>query len=223
MIAFVASKLIAVLLGTTRWRRIDHGGLEYATSGQPAIFVMWHGRLLGLPEMVKTTKISVLVSHSRDGRIISRMAADFGIGSIWGSGSKNSLSGYREMRRHLASGKSICITPDGPRGPARKAAMGAISLAKSSGVPLVPMAWSSTNMKKVNSWDSMALPKLFGKGVTICGAPIHIPKNIDATTLEKLCLKLEDAINTVTAEADMTYGHSIDHEKQRYGPHKGKR
>ena len=222
-IAFVTSKVIGFFLATNRWDTIDHGGYEYAKSGSPVIFVFWHGRLLGLPIMLRKTPISVLVSHSRDGRIISKIGRDFGIETIWGSGSKNSLSGYREMRRHLSAGKHIGITPDGPRGPARKAALGAIALARASGIPLVPMSWSSKKMKKFNSWDHIAMPKPFGRGVRIYGAPIHIAKDANDAEQATSCRALEDAINAVTAEADMMYGHSIDHAERRYGPSKGKR
>ena len=65
-----------------------------------------------------------------------------GVKAVWGSSNRNALSGLRGLKRVLDTGKVATITPDGPRGPARKAAMGPVALAQLTGKPILPVAWA---------------------------------------------------------------------------------
>ena len=217
------STLLKLLLATIRWKTIDHGGKALVEKGQPVIFVNWHSRLLSIPAMLGGKyPTAYIISPSRDGRAISGMVAPLGVETIWGSKSQKAISGYRDMRRRLQAGFHVGITPDGPRGPARKAAPGAVTLAKASGVPLVPIAWSTSRMKRFDSWDRLALPKPFSRGVFVFGSPIYLNKDTTEDTILAECINLEDAINDVTAEADLYFGHSADHVIERYGVEKKK-
>lgn len=221
---WLAGIVLKILLMTIRWRSRDLGGKALIDKGNAVIFVNWHSRLLAVPSMIgRHYPTAYIISPSRDGRMISGMVASLGVETIWGSKSQKALSGYRDMRRRLMAGQHVGITPDGPRGPARKAALGAVSLAKTSGAPLVPIAWSTSRLKRMTSWDRLAVPRFFAQGIQLWGEPITIPKNADAKTLERACLGLENAINELTAEADAYFGHPPDHAESRYGDAKEKR
>ncbi|MCE2516830.1 MAG: lysophospholipid acyltransferase family protein [Alphaproteobacteria bacterium] len=223
-VARLASMVLGMLLKTIRWTTIDKGGLELVQSGEAVIFVNWHCRLLSIPAMIgHRYPAAYIISPSRDGQLISGTVAPLGVGTIWGSRSSKAISGYREMRRRLNAGLHVGITPDGPRGPARMAAAGAIMLAKSSGAALVPVSWSTSRIKRLNSWDRLAVPKAFSRGVQYYGAPIRIPRDADDAAVEAARLALEDAINHVSAEADAIFGHAPDHAASRYGEGKEKR
>jgi hypothetical protein len=75
----------------------------------------------------------------------------------------------------------------------------------------------------LNSWDRLAIPKPFSRGVQIFGAPITLAKDADDAALEQARLDLEDAINAVTAEADAVFNHPADDALDRYGIGKAKR
>lgn len=224
IIAQIIGTALLLARMTSRWDTHDKGGLALAKSGQPVIFVIWHGRLMGIIFMISYFKdVAYVISTSSDGQLISKVVGILKSKTISGSGSNNALSAFREMMRRLKSGKIVGITPDGPRGPARKAAEGAVKIAKASGAPLVPVAWSTNKMKRFKSWDSMAWPGLFSRGVFHFGAPIYIPRDADDKALEKMNIGLEDAVNALFHDADTRFGHTPDHANSRYGIAKKKR
>jgi lysophospholipid acyltransferase (LPLAT)-like uncharacterized protein len=61
----------------------------------------------------------------------------------------------------LQQGKSIVITPDGPRGPREIAKSGVAQIALLSGASVVPMAALPSSAWRLNSWDRFCIPKLF--------------------------------------------------------------
>ena len=93
-----------------------------------------------------------------------------------GSRSKGAIGGYREMRRRLKNGGHVGITPDGPRGPARQAADGAIALARTSGAVIIPVAWSTARMRRLDTWDRLAIPGWFSRGVQCWGSRYIFPQ-----------------------------------------------
>ena len=89
-----------------------------------------------------------------------------------------------------------------------RAKLGAIVLARLSGAPILPTAFSSTRRKLFNSWDQFLLARMFGQGVFIWGDPIWVPKNADDAEMERLRQVLENSLNNLTKQADNNCGHS---------------
>jgi len=217
--------MLGMLLRTIRWQEMDEGGLAFLeASEEAAIIVNWHCRLLAIPSMLgRRFPTAYIISPSNDGRLISGTVSGLGIETIWGSRSKGAITGYREMRRRLSAGKHVGITPDGPRGPARHAAAGAITLAQASGAPIIPVAWSTRRMPRLDTWDRLAIPGIFSTGIRCWGAPYRLPKDASADALEDARLDLEDRLNAITARADHWAGHPADDAEHRYGISKEKR
>lgn len=217
--------MLGVLLKTIRWQEMDEGGLAFLqSSDKAAIIVNWHCRLLAIPAMLgRRFPTAYIISPSNDGQLISGTVSTLGIETIWGSRSKGAIAGYREMRRRLSAGKHVGITPDGPRGPARNAAAGAITLAQASGAPIIPVAWSTRRMPRLDTWDRLAIPGAFSTGIQCWGEPYHVPEGASPETLEQARLDLEDRINAITAKADRWSGHTPDDAEHRYGIGKEKR
>ena len=226
--AFGISILLRLVMVLMRWEVRDYGGFEHVRSGHAVIFALWHGRLLLTPRLISKrvlrdgSSTAFLASKSRDGQFAVWLASAFGFEAVWGSSSKDSLGGYRDACRRLMSGRHICITPDGPRGPARKVAAGVISIARTSGVAIVPISWSASRMRRADSWDRFAIPRFFSRGVAIYGAPIFIARDTGKDGIAQACLDLEDAMNQITAEADEAFGYPADHAISRYGDEKVK-
>ena len=220
---YVFAFILKITLKTIRWSIKDYGGLKHIQSGHAVIFVTWHGRILGSPSALPNDRrVAFLSSPSRDGQIGAILSDYFGMETIWGSTYDRPLSGFREMLRRLKSGKHISITPDGPRGPARKAAPGAVMLSKVSHAAIVPFSWSTSRARKAKSWDRMLFPVPFSKGVMIYGKPIFVSKTHSEAELSDSCLDLEDAVNDITAEADLIFNHPAEHIDSRYGPERVK-
>jgi lysophospholipid acyltransferase (LPLAT)-like uncharacterized protein len=69
-------------------------------------------------------QVRILISHSRDGRFIGTVVRWFGIEVALGSSSRGGAAAFRSLLGLLERGIHIGITPDGPRGPRRQAALG---------------------------------------------------------------------------------------------------
>ena len=212
-VAALLAAYVAFCRATTRWRRV---GLEHVEpvwrSQTGAVGCVWHGRLIMAVAVWPhdAQPRTVLISRSREGDLIARYAAWFKVASVRGSSRnakkakrKGGVSAFRAMLREAGDGHLVCITPDGPRGPRMRAGSGAIKLARAAGVPCVPVTWSMSSARVMNSWDRAMIPLPFGRGVMAYGAPITVPRDADAQTIDALTAELEQQLNTLTETADM--------------------
>jgi len=208
----VVSWLIAFYIRTvfrlTRWTRVNDGELRArGSSGTPLIACFWHGRLLMMPNYWPyAMRLYLLGSPHRDGQLILRTLRRFGVHSITGSSSRHGARALRQMARVIAEGSSVCIAPDGPRGPLMRVQEGIIALARLSGAPIFPVAYSVEKGRILGSWDRFLLARPFGRGVFIVGEPLRVARDADPAALAAARLELEARLNAVTAEADRSCG-----------------
>ncbi|WP_428485669.1 lysophospholipid acyltransferase family protein [Rhodopila sp.] len=186
MLAVLLGRYLALALRTTRWTLDGQEHFRPFGAGTPAIFAFWHEFLPLMPALALIARelpfyrprpIHTLVSHHRDGRFIGAVVQRFGILPILGSSSRGGAAGLRNMLAVLRRGDLIGITPDGPRGPRRQAAFGALQLAALSGVPIVPLAARTSQRMRLDTWDRMPVPLPFGRGVMVCGPAISVPRH----------------------------------------------
>ncbi len=202
-------------LRTTRWtlHGVDLGRFMH---GSPAVFAFWHECLPLMPALWtralreraaahgRRGRMHVLVSRHQDGRLIGDMMRGFGLDLVHGSSSKGTeqkggASSLRALLAVLAAGDQVVITPDGPRGPRRQIARGVAQLAALAGVPVLPCAAGSTRRRVLPTWDRMILPLPFGRGVLVCGAPIHVPRDHWADSLPVIAAALTGAADEAGA------------------------
>ncbi len=185
LLAHLLGLYLSFALRTTRWRLEGGEHLGQVMSGPPAIAAFWHERLPLMPILwlrarklpqAKVSRIHVLVSHHRDGRLIGATMRHFGADTVLGSSSRGGASGLRGLLGILARGELVVITPDGPRGPARQPAPGVAQLAALSGAPVLPCAAQTSSRWVLRSWDRMVVPKPFGRGVVVCGPLIPVSR-----------------------------------------------
>jgi lysophospholipid acyltransferase (LPLAT)-like uncharacterized protein len=210
-----AQALLAALLGryltfalrTTRWTLDGHEHFHPHGAGAPAVFAFWHEFLPLMPALsliarrlpfYRPTPIHTLVSRHRDGQFIGAVVRRFGILPIQGSSTRGGATGLRKLLAVLRRGDLIGITPDGPKGPRRQAALGVAQLAALAGVPVVPLAARTTRRIELHTWDRMPVPLPFGRGVMVCGPPIHVPRHDWKDAIPVITA----ALNQVAARAD---------------------
>jgi len=209
----LAAVYIRLVRWTGRWQVINGEVLaRHWAARRPFIGCFWHGRLMMIRYLWATElPLAVLISRHRDGRLIARTVERLGIQTIAGSSAKGAAdkggaAALREVVRALKSGISVGITPDGPRGPRMRASPGAVAAARLSGAPLVPVAVAMWPRKVMGSWDRFLLALPFGRGVYVCGEPIEVPADADATQVTALTQRLEDALNQLSQRADALVG-----------------
>jgi lysophospholipid acyltransferase (LPLAT)-like uncharacterized protein len=110
--------------------------------GQPIILAFWHARQLMIPLGYRGAGTHILISRHRDGEIIARIVARFGHRAVRGSSTRGGSEALRELIRLGRSGADLVVTPDGPKGPPQVAKPGIIQLARATGHPIVPLAFS---------------------------------------------------------------------------------
>jgi lysophospholipid acyltransferase (LPLAT)-like uncharacterized protein len=163
------------------WRvRVVNG--EYVrnlrNTGRPFIFALWHGQLLPLLWHHRREGVLILISEHRDGELVARAAESLGYGLIRGSSTHGGERALISLVRELQAGHEVAITPDGPRGPARTFAPGALVAAQRSDSFILPVAASADRAWRLRSWDRFMVPKPFAR-VTVAYGP---PTKVLATT-----------------------------------------
>ncbi len=209
VVAVVVAALIRLIYATSRWRV---SGLEHPqvwwSRGRPVIGCFWHARMLLMPYPRRAyLPASMLISSHRDGLLIAKIIRFLGIETVAGSSNRRASAALRDLIAVLNRGTNVAITPDGPRGPRMRAQPGAVKLAQLSGAPIIPMAGSARRRRLLKSWDRFMIVGPFNAGVVMFGEPIVVPRDADAAMLEAKRREVEDALNTLTAEADRHCGH----------------
>jgi lysophospholipid acyltransferase (LPLAT)-like uncharacterized protein len=213
--SWLVTQYVRLAWGTGRWT--VHGPQAHVAkwdNGAPFILAFWHGRILMMPKSWRRgVKVHMLISQHRDGELITRAVRPFGIDTIRGSTTKpgkakdkGGLAALREILRTLKNGECIGITPDGPRGPRMRASDGVVTIARLSGVAIVPATWSARRRWALNSWDRFLVPGLFTTGVIVWGAPIDVPRDATADQLDAIRLKVESDMIALANHADALAG-----------------
>lgn len=156
--------LVRLLGSTWRIRRVHGERYDAALrSGAPVIFALWHGQMLPLLYQHRRQGVAVLISEHNDGEIIARIAERLGFRTIRGSTSRGASRALIAMARHLQDGGYVAITPDGPRGPARSFAAGALAAAQRAGATVMPVGVAASRAWHLRSWDAFTIPKPFSR------------------------------------------------------------
>lgn len=164
----------AVIRGLGRSMCIETKGQESIDalyqSGKRVIIAFWHERQLMMPLTYRGTQAHILISQHQDGEIIARIVERFGLKAIRGSSTRGGAIALRELIRIGRSGADLVVTPDGPKGPRRVVKLGVVQLAKATGLPIVPLAFSCSKKNSsragIDSWS-----RTHGPEASICGAP----------------------------------------------------
>jgi len=201
-IAAVGYPLVALLGRTLRWRveGTEHFDRVIASGRQP-IYGFWHGRILPGIYYFRRRGIVVITSENFDGEWIARIIERFGYGTARGSTSRGARRALLQLRRHLAEGRGVAFTLDGPRGPARRAQPGAVWLAAATGHPIVPFHFEAARHWSASSWDRTQVPTPFSLVALAVGAPIEVPRDLAGPALEDKRRELEASLETLVVRA----------------------
>ena len=204
---------------TTRWRHVgDPADLE-RLAREAAIIAFWHECLPCMPMLwwrVRARGIGaggpreahVLISRHRDGQLISRVVARFGLTTVSGSSGREKegrrserggAAGFRRLLALLRSGQHVGITPDGPRGPPHAVQLGVAQLAAVAGVPITPCAVATRPALRLPSWDRMALPLPFGRGAIVVLPHLAVGRGTEAASLPAIAASLDEAMRQARA------------------------
>lgn len=162
---------------------------------RPVILAFWHAWILPLAYLHRGEGIVVLTSEHGDGEYITRVIERMGFSTARGSSTRGGTRGLRELVRAAREGRDLGITPDGPRGPARRFKQGGLVAAKLTGARVVPMAVSAEGVHRLGSWDGFVIPRPFARIRVRYGAPHSIPRDAGEAELDRHASQLEHFLN----------------------------
>lgn len=191
----VAGKIIKLLKYTVKFEIVGQEHFDgLMNNGGKAIFAVWHGNMV-IPMMEHIGRgVNVLVSQHGDGEIIARILTSLGYGLVRGSSTRGGSEALKTMIRLFRKPAIIAITPDGPKGPYRELKIGAVILAQSTGVPVLPMSAYTSSPKFLKSWDRFLFVKPFTRCLLIYGKPIKIDRDETTEGLEEKRKLVEQSI-----------------------------
>ncbi len=193
MIAFVFNLILRIYRLFLKIKVVQQYPLESIDT--PIIYAFWHESILFLPFAYSGNNLSILISTHRDGKLASNVIKYFNMKTIGGSVNRNPKKAFLEMLKSIKNDKSnIGITPDGPRGPRRKAKKGVLELAYFSGCPIMPIAFNPSNAWRLNSWDNFAIPKPFSTVTFVFKKPIYVKSKEEINTK---MYELENQLNEI--------------------------
>lgn len=196
--------MLGGLLRTARWSAEgeEHHDPE---ADAPVVYVVWHGRLLPAAFYHRGLGMAALISRSADGEYIARVVSRWGFIPVRGSSSKGGSQGLRELVRLARAGRSIVLTPDGPRGPRQRMKPGALLAAQLTGLPVVPVSAGADRAWWFEGWDRFLVPQPFAQVRVAYGAPQDVPRDAGIGGLGAASARLEAALNRLTEQVDAAF------------------
>ena len=227
MKSFLRSPLVSTTLGyliwaymvlcarTIRWTVEGEDAFKQAWAAESGMLVAgWHSRVLLLPVIwskiarklpAKEYPTSMLISLSKDGEAVAKAIEHLGLEAVRGSSShkkknknKGGAAAVAETSRRLRSGSVVCITPDGPRGPAETVQAGTLVMAQRTDALIIPYALDCRPVFRLDTWDRFMIPLPFTKGAMILGSPLNVSRNAGK---EERLRQIEDAMRAAHQRA----------------------
>ena len=196
--------------GVSAWMRtLDYKVAYYDPTVDPvkpdwrgrAIYIFWHEYILFPLYLRGHCNLAMLLSRHRDADLLVRVAMHMGFDHVRGSTARR---GEAAIRGLLAKGQSmnLTITPDGPRGPRRVMAPGAVYLASKLGLPLVLMGYGYNRPWRLRSWDKFAVPRPCSRARAVISPPIDIPPDLSREDVEYFRDRADKLLDRLTLEAE---------------------
>jgi lysophospholipid acyltransferase (LPLAT)-like uncharacterized protein len=201
---------LTLAVGTRGWMStLDYRGCYYdprvdptnsAFCG-PAIFLLWH-EYIPFPLYLRGhCNIAMLLSRHHDAEWLSVTARYMGFDTVRGSTNRGGVTALRQLWRKSRSA-NLAMTPDGPRGPRRRLAPGAVYLASRLSIPLVAIGLGYDRPWRLPTWDRFAIPRPYSRARAMVSPPIHLPADLDREGLERHRRWLESTLNQLTTDAE---------------------
>jgi lysophospholipid acyltransferase (LPLAT)-like uncharacterized protein len=198
----LATALMRNYMGT-----IDFKAAFYDPEVDPAfenrryILLFWHEHILCPLILRRHSNVTMMLSRHEDAEIVEQVAKLLGMKCVRGStfrGGASAAKQFLKMQPH----NIIAVTPDGPRGPRRKLAVGPVFLASKLQMPIVLLGVGYDRPWRVKSWDRFAVPRPFSRGRYIWSPKLDVPANLDKNGMESFRQKYETLLTRLTDEAE---------------------
>ena len=192
---WIGSSLIRLIRATVRLRFEGRKHLDaVCPPGSQCVFAFWHRHLLLMVYGGPPPPRAVWTSQSDAGELITRSMSHFGVSAARGSNSRGGLAALQAMVRLGKQGHTLCIAPDGPRGPAGEVKPGTLMVAILAGFPILPVAYAARRAWRAPGWDRLVVPQPFTTVQFVYGEPMLVERGADLeAAAAELKRRLDDA------------------------------
>lgn len=191
---YVGFVLYSLLTVTWRKRYYEPESLKRRMkTGEPFVIAHWHHDEVGAIRLLKRYRACPMISQSKDGAFVARVAELMGSPVARGSSSRGGVQALKAIIRLSRAGWRPSIAVDGPRGPIYKAKPGALEVAKVIRAPIYCLGIASDPVfisKK--AWNRVAIPHFFARVIYRWSEEFYFDENL---SMEDNCLRLEAELN----------------------------
>jgi lysophospholipid acyltransferase (LPLAT)-like uncharacterized protein len=169
------------------------------------VLALWHrdapSLLVAFAKRRPHVRTVIMIARDPRGDYLSLLCRLTGLGVVRGDSEQGGWDALVELSEALAEGACVIITADGG-GPARIAKVGAVALASSVGVPLIPVsADCHPAIEERHKWDAARNPLPFGNLSVLFGPARLFEPLVDLPSIEEARSWLEGALTRASFDA----------------------
>jgi len=189
--------LLSAMHATWKVQVLDpHGLARSVRDGCAAVVVaFWHRHILSALTEFAKSGVCVPVSEHQDGEYVAQVMERFGLVSVRGSTTRGAVRLLRGLLREAREGRTLAVTPDGPRGPKFSVQPGVAMLARRSGRPVLPLGIAAEPAWTMASWDEFVVPRPWARVVIVAGEPVQPDVHED---ISSFCVAVRRALFDAT-------------------------
>ena len=199
---FLGTAFFRSLIGTIdfKWAFYDPR-IDAAAAKRKYILMFWHEHILCPLFFRRHCPVTMLLSEHGDAELVNQAARFIGMKCIRGSSSHGAVNALKQFVQ-LPEHDILAFVPDGPKGPYRHLAPGAIFLASKLQLPVAVLGVGYDRCWRMASWDRFAVPYPFSRGRIISSPMFSIPSRLSRLDLEHYRQKMETLLTQLTDEAE---------------------
>ncbi len=202
---FLSTLIVVALHKTYRYKFFNEmyrRDAEKVHPKQSFVIASWHQNCFAGILAHAGQRITLLVSKSLDGEIVSRLAKAIGLQSIRGSSKKGGQEALDKLIVATREGARSAFTIDGPKGPIFEIKRGVFTLAAETGAPILPLVAVGARYWTLHkAWDKFRIPKPFTRVAVLYGKPMFVTPTELAEDIEGLRARLTKELVTLEIQA----------------------
>ena len=200
VLMFLYAQIVAM---TTRLEA--RGAIVWPHLPAPSVLATWHrdapSLLVAFAKRRPHVRTVIMIARDPRGDYLAMLSRMVGLGVVRGDSESGGREALQQLIDELSNGACVILTADGG-GPARIAKVGAVVLASSAGVPLIPVtADCHPAIEERRKWDAARNPLPFGNLFVLIGPPLRVGPLLDVPSIEDARSRLEVTLNRVSFEA----------------------
>ena len=182
-ILFLYAQLVALTS-----RLVTNGSQQWPDVPTPSVLALWHrdapSLLVAFTKRRPKARTVIMISRDPRGDTLAFLCRLIGLEVVRGDSRDGGWDALLELANKLINGACVILTADGG-GPARIAKVGAVALASSVGVPLIPLAADChPAIEEHHKWDAARNPLPFGNLLVLIGMAHRFNPLEDLSSIE---------------------------------------